>query len=71
MSGHTYTHTYTQDNYSNPRCACAQRVNNDDDDFATQHTCLCSTASPPLVSPPSRSSMEGSGSSSLPLTGGT
>ena len=28
MSGHTYTHTYTQDNYSNPRCACAPRVNN-------------------------------------------
>ena len=27
MSGHTYTHTYTQDNYSNPRCACAPRVN--------------------------------------------
>ena len=24
---HTYTHTYTQDNYSNPRCACAPRVN--------------------------------------------
>ena len=23
----TYTHTYTQDNYSNPRCACAPRVN--------------------------------------------
>ena len=27
MSGHTYTHAYTQDNYSNPRCACAPRVN--------------------------------------------
>ena len=27
MSGHTYTHTYTQDNYSSPRCACAPRVN--------------------------------------------
>ena len=27
MSGHTYTHTYTQDNYSNPGCACAPRVN--------------------------------------------
>ena len=26
MSGHTYT-PYTQDNYSNPRCACAPRVN--------------------------------------------
>ena len=28
MSGHTYTHTYTHDNYYNPRCACAPRVNN-------------------------------------------
>ena len=30
MSGHTdtYTYTHTQDNYSNPRCACAPRVNN-------------------------------------------
>ena len=27
MSGHTYTHTHTQDNYSNPRCACTRRVN--------------------------------------------
>ena len=27
MSGHTHIHTYTQDNYSNPRCACAPRVN--------------------------------------------
>ena len=27
MSGHTYTHTYTQDNYSNPRCACTPKVN--------------------------------------------
>ena len=25
--GWTHTHTYTQDNYSNPRCACAPRVN--------------------------------------------
>ena len=25
MSGHTHTHTYTQDNYSNPRCAHARR----------------------------------------------
>ena len=25
---HTHTHTHTQDNYSNPRCACALRVNN-------------------------------------------
>ena len=24
----TYTHTYTEDNYSNPRCACAPKVNN-------------------------------------------
>ena len=23
----THVHTYTQDNYSNPRCACAPRVN--------------------------------------------
>ena len=23
----THTHTHTQDNYSNPRCACAPRVN--------------------------------------------
>ena len=28
MDTHTYTHTYTQDNYSNPRCACTPRVNN-------------------------------------------
>ena len=28
MSGHTYIHTYTQDNYSNPRCARVPRVNN-------------------------------------------
>ena len=27
MSGHTHIHTYTRDNYSNPRCACAPRVN--------------------------------------------
>ena len=27
MSCHTYTHTYTHDNYYNPRCACAPRVN--------------------------------------------
>ena len=27
MSGHTHIHTYTQDNYNNPRCACAPRVN--------------------------------------------
>ena len=30
MSGldtHTHTHTHTQDDYSNPRCACAPRVN--------------------------------------------
>ena len=35
MSGHTYIHTYTHtytythvhDNYNNPRCACAPRVN--------------------------------------------
>ena len=25
MSGHTYTHTYTYDNYYNPRCAHAHR----------------------------------------------
>ena len=25
MSGHTYTHTHTQDNYSNPRCVHARR----------------------------------------------
>ena len=24
---HTHTHTHTQDNYCNPRCACAPRVN--------------------------------------------
>ena len=24
---HTHIHAYTQDNYSNPRCACAPRVN--------------------------------------------
>ena len=27
MDTHTHIHTYTQDNYSNPRCACALRVN--------------------------------------------
>ena len=28
MSGlDTHTHTHTQDDYSNPRCACAPRVN--------------------------------------------
>ena len=44
MNGHTYTHTYTQDNYSNPRCACAPRVNNYD------ATVLCmGTASTNLV----------------------
>ena len=25
---HTYVHTYTQNDYCNPRCACAPRVNN-------------------------------------------
>ena len=25
MSGHTHMHTYTHDNYSNPRCAHARR----------------------------------------------
>ena len=25
MNGHTYTHTHTQDNYSNPRCTHARR----------------------------------------------
>ena len=25
---HTHTHTHTQDDYRNPRCACAPRVNN-------------------------------------------
>ena len=25
--GHTHTHTHTQDDYRNPRCACAPRVN--------------------------------------------
>ena len=25
---HTYIHTYIHDNYCNPRCACAPRVNN-------------------------------------------
>ena len=29
MDTHTHIHTYTQDNYSNPRCACAPRVNID------------------------------------------
>ena len=29
MDTHTHIHTHTQDNYSNPRCACAPRVNND------------------------------------------
>ena len=31
MSGldtQTHTHTHTQDDYRNPRCACAPRVNN-------------------------------------------
>ena len=37
MSGHTYTHhTHTQDNYSNSRCECAPRVNNN-------YYCVCYT----------------------------
>ena len=28
MVTHTHIHTYTHDNYYNPRCACARRVNN-------------------------------------------
>ena len=27
MDTHTHIHTYTQDNYSNPRCTCTPRVN--------------------------------------------
>ena len=47
MSGHTHIHTYirtyTQDNYSNPRCACAPRVNNcttDTRDYNATRECL-------------------------------
>ena len=39
MSGldtHTHTHTHTQDDYSNPRCACAPRVNNHSLSYASQ-----------------------------------
>ena len=28
ISGDTHTHTDTQNDYRNPRCACASRVNN-------------------------------------------
>ena len=27
MDRHTHTHTHTRDNYRNPRCTCAPRVN--------------------------------------------
>ena len=27
LETHTHTHTHTRDDYSNPRCACAPRVN--------------------------------------------
>ena len=30
---HTYRHTHTRDNYCNPRCACAPRVNEENSLF--------------------------------------
>ena len=45
MDTHTYIHTYTQDNYSNPRCACAPRVTNMFLDFLHEHMFISHTVS--------------------------
>ena len=40
LETHTHTHTHTRDDYSNPRCACAPRVNETvlDDPETAQYT---------------------------------